>query len=51
MRQIHRVPAKTERQQFAEVLRAIQTLCAREASPSTIWEVCESAIARLNGRH
>jgi hypothetical protein len=51
MRQIHHVPARTERQQLIEVLRAIQTLCARDASPSTIWETCETAIMRLNGRH
>lgn len=51
MRQLHRVPVVTDKQKAVEVLRAIQTLCAREASPATIWEVCEQAIRRLTGRH
>jgi hypothetical protein len=51
MRQIHRVPARTERQQILELLAWLQILCARESSLGTIWEVCEQAIEKLNGRH
>ncbi len=51
MRQIHRVPARTERQQIIELLVWLQILCARGSSLGTIWEVCEQAIEQLNGRH
>lgn len=51
MRQIHRVPARTERQQILELLVWIQILCARGVSLGTIHEVCEQAIEQFNGRH
>ena len=51
MRQIHRVPAKSERQQFLELLSWLQILCARGVSLGTIHEVCEEAIQHLTGRH
>ncbi len=51
MRQIHRIPAHSERQQILELLMWLQILCARGSSLGTIHEVCEQAIERLNGRH
>jgi hypothetical protein len=51
VRQLHRVPAKTDRQKMLELLAWLQILCARGVSLGTIHEVCEEAIQNLTGRH
>ena len=50
-RQIHNVPARSDRQQFLQLLEAIQLLCSRGASTEKIYELCDEAIRRISGRH